>query len=58
MLGPDVQLMQTPYDLPKGADRIRKTSYPQAEEFAARNIFKPPSEAETLESLARVELRS
>ena len=42
LLGPDVQLRQTFYDLKRAADRVRVTTYPQAEEFAARNILNPP----------------
>ncbi len=34
LLGPDVQLRHTPYDIEKAAERIRDTTYPQAEEFA------------------------
>jgi putative phosphoesterase len=56
LLGPDVQLRHTSYDLAKAAERIRETKYPQAQDFAARNVLQPPSEAETLESFARVEL--
>ena len=48
LLGPDVQLRRTSYDLAKAAARIRATMYPQAEEFAARNILQPPSEADIL----------
>jgi putative phosphoesterase len=57
LLGPDVQLRHTPYDLAKAAERIRDTKYPQAEDFAARNVLQPPSEAETLEAFTRVELK-
>jgi putative phosphoesterase len=56
LLGPDVQLRHTPYDLAKAAERVRDTRYPQAQDFAARNILQPPSEQETLEAFARVEL--
>jgi putative phosphoesterase len=56
-LGPDVQLRHTPYDLAQAAERIRGTTYPQAQDFAARNILQPPSEEEMLERFARVELR-
>jgi predicted phosphodiesterase len=55
LLGPDVQLRHTPYDLAKAAERIRDTRYPQAQDFAAR-ILQPPSEGETLEAFTRVEL--
>jgi diadenosine tetraphosphatase ApaH/serine/threonine PP2A family protein phosphatase len=57
LLGPDVQLRRTPYDLANAAGRIRETAYPQAEDFAARNVLEPPSEAETLEAFLRAELR-
>lgn len=57
LLGPDVQLRHTQYDLTKASERIRATSYPQAEDFAARNVLQPPSEAEMLELFSRVELR-
>jgi putative phosphoesterase len=57
LLGPNVQLRQTPYDLAKAAERIRGTTYPQAQDFAARNVLQPPSEAETLEAFTKVELR-
>lgn len=56
LLGPDVELRHTPYDLAKAAERIRATEYPQAEEFAARNILQPPSEAETLQAFSRLEI--
>ena len=57
LLGPDVQLRHMAYDFVKAAERIRDTKYPQAQEFAARNILQPPSEAETLEAFSRIELR-
>lgn len=57
LLGPGVRLRHTQYDLANAAERIRSTNYPQAEEFAARSVLQPPSEAETLEAFARVELQ-
>jgi putative phosphoesterase len=57
LLGPDIQLRRTPYDLAKAAERIRNTRYPQAQEFAAGNVLQPPSEEKTLEAFTRVELR-
>jgi diadenosine tetraphosphatase ApaH/serine/threonine PP2A family protein phosphatase len=57
LLGPNVQLRRTPYDLAKAAERIRATNYPQAQDFAARNVLQPPSEREMLEVFARAELR-
>jgi putative phosphoesterase len=56
LLGPNVQLRRTPYDLAKAAERIRETTYPQAQDFAARNVLEPASEEETLAALMRVEL--
>ena len=57
LLGPDVQLRHTPYDLSKAAARIRSTNYPQALDFAARNVLQPPAEAEMLEAFTRIQLR-
>jgi putative phosphoesterase len=56
LLGPDVQLRRTPYDLAGAAARIRETNYPQADDFAARNVLQPPSEREILEAFAKAEL--
>jgi predicted phosphodiesterase len=55
LLGPGVQLRNTAYDLGKAAGRIRATGYPQAEEFAERNVLQPPSEEKMLEAFSRVE---
>jgi predicted phosphodiesterase len=57
LLGPDVHLQRTAYDFAKAADRIRETTYPQGQDFAARNVLQPPSEKEMLESFVRVELK-
>jgi putative phosphoesterase len=57
LLGPGVQLRHTPYDLEKAAERIRATTYPQAEEFAAGSVLHPPLTAKTLEAFAKAELR-
>jgi predicted phosphodiesterase len=57
LLGPDVRLRHTPYDLGAAAQRIRATSYPQAEEFAARDVLQPRSEADMLAAFSRAELR-
>lgn len=48
LLGPDVQLTCTTYDLERAAEQVRRTSYPQAAEFAAANVLAPRSEAEML----------
>jgi putative phosphoesterase len=57
LLGDEAELRRTDYDLTSAADRIRDTEYPQAEEFAAKNILQPPSEGEMLEAFTRAELR-
>jgi predicted phosphodiesterase len=57
LLGPDVQLQRTPYDLAAAAERIRATSYPQARQFAAQDLLHPRSEKDVLESFAKAELR-
>ncbi len=56
LLGPDVQLRRTTYDLAKAAERIRATEYPQAREFADGNVLQPPSQSDMLEALGRAEL--
>ena len=58
LLGPDIQLRHTPYDLAKASERIRATEYPQAQDFAARNVLQPPAQSAILEAYARAELRS
>ncbi len=52
LLGPDVQLRHTPYDLTKAARRIRETKYPEAEDFATHNVLQPSSEEKMLEAFA------
>ncbi|MGH7725604.1 MAG: metallophosphoesterase family protein [Candidatus Eiseniibacteriota bacterium] len=56
VLGPDVELRRTPYDFERAAERIRATTYPDAEAFA-RDILHPPSEAEMLEVFTPWELK-
>ena len=57
LLGPDINLRHTSYDLAKAAERIRNTRYPQAQEFAAGNVLQPASEEKTLAAFTRVELK-
>ncbi len=57
LLGPEVQFRCTSYDLAEAAERIQRTTYPQAGDFATRNVVQPPSEEEMLEAFTRVELR-
>src|SRR5882762_7686502 len=46
LLGSEVEFRHSSYDLAEAAERIRKTDYPQAEDFVARYILQPPSEEE------------
>jgi putative phosphoesterase len=55
-LGPGVHLRRTSFDLAEAAERIRDTKYPQAGDFAARNVLSPASEKETLDAFTRVSL--
>jgi putative phosphoesterase len=55
LLGPNVELRHTSYDLKKAAARIRGTNYPLAQDFATHNVLQPPSEKKTLEALSKVE---
>jgi predicted phosphodiesterase len=57
LLGPDVQLRHTLYDLAQAAERIRATQYPQAQEFATHSVLQPPSEEKMLEAYTPFELR-
>jgi len=57
LLGPDVELRQTLYDFAAAADRIRATSYPQADEFADRNVLHPPAEETMLQIFTNVQLK-
>lgn len=56
LLDPDIQFRHTSYNLAQAADIVRRTNYPQAEHFAARNILNPPTEQEMLEIFSRVEI--
>jgi len=57
LVGPGVLLRHTSYDPRKAAERIRLTRYPQANDFAQRNVLEPPSEAEMLALLSKAELQ-
>lgn len=53
LLGPDIQFRHTPYNLAHAAELVRSTDYPQAEDFAARNILNPPTEQAMVEIFSR-----
>jgi hypothetical protein len=57
LLGSEVQLRHTNYDLPAAAERIGRTNYPQARDFAARHVLEPPTEREMLDTFSHVEFQ-
>src|SRR4030095_1200251 len=57
LLGPDIQPRRTCYHFTTAAERIRNTNYPLAEQLSVRYVLDPPTEAETLELFAQVDLR-
>ena len=56
LLGPDVQLRHTNYDLAKAAERIRATAFPWPEDFAAQYVLQPPSAAGMLDVFTRASI--
>ena len=49
LLGPEVTLRRTAYDLERAAERMRRSAWPGAAEFAEQNVLHgPPSDAEAL----------
>jgi putative phosphoesterase len=58
LLGPNVELRRTSYDLAAAAARIRATDYPDAENFAANYVLKPPSEAAMLETFTKLSIKA
>jgi predicted phosphodiesterase len=53
LVGPELRLMRTAYDIERAAERVLKTSYPQAAEFASRHVLNPPTEQEILDAFER-----
>jgi len=49
----DIELRHTTYDLAEAADRIRASSYPNALDFADRNVLHPPDADAMLEVFTR-----
>lgn len=58
LLGPDVQLRHTPYDLQIAATRIRLTSYPDAKSFANDSVLHTRPEDEVLGLFAAADGRT
>jgi predicted phosphodiesterase len=57
LLGPDVQLRRTSYDLDAAAARTLATNYPQAREFVDNDLLHPRSERVMVELFGTVELK-
>jgi putative phosphoesterase len=48
LLGPDVELRRTEYDLRHAAERIRATGFPGADDFARENVLAVPTAQEAI----------
>jgi putative phosphoesterase len=55
LLGPDVDLRRTDYDLEAAAARVRESAWPIAEAFARENVLTVPTVEEALASFAAEE---
>jgi hypothetical protein len=53
LLGPDVELRRTDYDLEAAAARMRATGFPRVEEFVAENVLTVPTAEEAIEVFER-----
>jgi putative phosphoesterase len=56
LLGPDVELRHTTYDVAGAAERIRATSLPYADHFASQSVLQPPPKDAMLKAYAKAEL--
>ena len=54
LLGPDVELRRTAYDLERAASAIRATAFPDADEFAKEHVLHPASAEEATEHFERM----
>jgi predicted phosphodiesterase len=57
LLGPDVHLRQTPYDVDHAVEQMRRTTAPLVEDAAIRYVVNPPSEKESLAMFAPADAR-
>lgn len=53
-----LEFRHTSYDLNGVADQVRRTGYPQSEEFATHSILQPPTREEMLKVFGRAEIKS
>lgn len=58
LLGPEIVLRRTHYDLENTAIQIRASGYPQAQEFAEHNVLKPEAEDEEIAVFERLTQQS
>jgi len=54
LLGPQIELRRTTYDLEHAAAQIRASGYPAAHDFADNNVLQPPSEEEAIAVFERM----
>ena len=54
LLGPDVELRRTQYDVEAAAARLRASAFPGAEEFARENVLTTPTPQEATELFERI----
>lgn len=57
LLGADVELRHTSYDIAAAAEQIRGTDYPEARDFAERHVVHPMAERAMLDLLATADSR-
>jgi putative phosphoesterase len=57
LIDQDVELRRTPYDFDQAARIIRASKYPQAEDFAEKNILNPPREEQMVKTFAGAEIK-
>jgi predicted phosphodiesterase len=53
-----IEFRHTSYNLTEAAERVRRTNYPQAEEFAAGSILRPRLREEMLRVFTKAEIKS
>jgi hypothetical protein len=57
LLGPDVGLRHTWYDVKEAARRITATGFPAAEEFSRENVLASPSPEDAIETFEAISRR-
>lgn len=58
LLGPDVQLKRTSYDLLAAAERLRASGFPDVSTFVERQVLNRPSEEQILAAYSKADGRS